>query len=282
MATQRKITNPLSKTKQKTKQSVVVRLLLLIVVIVVFLFVHLFTAVISTNDTTSSTKLRKGNQAAANDDEPSSFDRTEQPKKHDGKQQLERLEEDREGFDEEDDDKVPSPNKVFLVLNNAVGTIEVDLRPDLSPSSVKYIQELIAASSEKCTNCRFYRAEKPGILQGKLGKASVPPNTELGNCPKGLTSPAKTDNCPKWDPNCGCHGPIMTRGMVGWAAGGPGPDFFIDLYKRKATWWETQHTVWGEVRDPDSLQKLDSLFELPVSTRGGMHYFEKAIHFELE
>lgn len=35
---------------------------------------------------------------------------------------------------------------------------------------------------------------------------------------------------------------MMTKGMVAWAAGDTGPDFFIDNYKRKADWWGTQHT----------------------------------------
>ena len=33
--------------------------------------------------------------------------------------------------------------------------------------------------------------------------------------------------CPSHDPNCGCHGPIMSKGMVGWAGGSAGPDLFI-------------------------------------------------------
>mgnify|MGYP004300881927 CR=1 FL=1 len=33
--------------------------------------------------------------------------------------------------------------------------------------------------------------------------------------------------CPSHDPQCGCHGPIMSKGMVGWAGGSAGPDLFI-------------------------------------------------------
>jgi hypothetical protein len=34
----------------------------------------------------------------------------------------------------------------------------------------------------------------------------------------------------------------MTKGMVAWAAGESGPDFFMNNYKAKADWWGTQHT----------------------------------------
>jgi hypothetical protein len=128
----------------------------------------------------------------------------------------------------------------------------------------------------KCSPCNLYRAEDSGILQGILKNEQVPTVQQRGKCPKG--SESVSNNCPDWDKQCGCHGPIMTKGMlrpgcdwprrqiwlmlcsfhssflsigmVGWAGGGTGPDFFIDDYEDPAKFWGTQHTVWGGTFDP--------------------------------
>ena len=100
-----------------------------------------------------------------------------------------------------------------MTFKTSEGDIRIKLRPDLSLPSVQYIQKLLNDPSP-CSNCRFYRAEKPGILQGILKKKNVPPNTILGDCPEGLVG--KKHDCPAHDPNCGCHGPIMTKGMIAW------------------------------------------------------------------
>ena len=104
-----------------------------------------------------------------------------------------------------------------LTLRSKLGDIKIVLRPDLSLESVEYIKALLE-SPDPCPRCRFYRAEKPGIIQGMLAKNGTPPNTVLGKCPEEFKDVPRHD-CPKHDPNCGCHGPLMHRGMVGWAAG---------------------------------------------------------------
>ena len=74
---------------------------------------------------------------------------------------------------------------------------------------------------------KFYRAEKQLLLQGIISEG--PRNkVVLGPCPNPDYKPKS--KCPSHDPNCGCHGPIMTKGMVGWAGGGGGPDFFINTF----------------------------------------------------
>jgi hypothetical protein len=132
--------------------------------------------------------------------------------------------------------------KEVLVLKTKLGDVRIVLRPDLSKESVKYIHEVMQASAPdgSCPDCRLYRAEKPTILQGVL-REDVNANTVKGSCPSG--SETVPNDCPEWDERCGCHGPVMTRGMVGWAAGSPGgPDFFIDNHPDPADWWGTQHT----------------------------------------
>jgi hypothetical protein len=140
--------------------------------------------------------------------------------------------------------------KETLVLKTKLGNIKIVLRPDLSKGSVDYIYEVMKASApdgSSCPGCRLYRAEKPTILQGVL-REDVGANTVKGSCPAGYES--VPNECPEWDEHCGCHGPVMTRGMVGWAAGSAGgPDFFIDNHPDPADWWGTQHTGAYHVAD---------------------------------
>ena len=164
-------------------------------------------------------------------------------------------------------------------LITKLGTIHINLRPDLSLPSVQYIRQIVQ-SSEPCSKCSFYRAEKPGILQGILQKPNIAPNTILGDCPTEYKT-VKVTECPPHDPNCGCHGPIMTRGMVGWAAGRGGPDFFIDMYKRKADWWANQHTVWGEIVDQGSLDIVMKFFELESHKVGQMTMINDRVSFDI-
>jgi len=169
-----------------------------------------------------------------------------------------------------------------LTLTTSQGPIHIHLRPDLSLPSIQYISALLQQSSKPCKRCSFYRAEKPGILQGILVKEGVTPNKVLGECPEEYREESKEGrDCPKHDPNCGCHGPVMERGMVGWAAGKGGPDFFIDMYKRKADWWHNEHTIWGQVIDPDSLKVIEGIFELPTK-KTGLTYLTPNVPIEIE
>jgi hypothetical protein len=101
----------------------------------------------------------------------------------------------------------------MITLKTSEGDLRIKLRPDLALASVQYIKQLLDDPSP-CDGCSFYRAEKKSILQGVLKKKNVKPNRILGDCPEGLM--VKTHDCPKHDPNCGCHGPVMTQGMVAW------------------------------------------------------------------
>jgi hypothetical protein len=136
-----------------------------------------------------------------------------------------------------------------LSIHTPLGDIRIHFTPELSgPSSIQYIVDVVRQAQlmaieesmkgqgrrmirevgYKCTKCNFYRAETNLLLQGTMGDAYFPTNVELGPCPdKDHVSKLQ---CPEHDPNCGCHGPIMTRGMVGWAGGQGGPDFFINTF----------------------------------------------------
>ena len=74
----------------------------------------------------------------------------------------------------------------------------------------------------------------------------------------------------------------MTKGMVGWAGGGNGPDFFINIYEKPVDWWGQQHTVWGIVEDPESLDLLrNHILQLPVKNGGSMHMLEEPFDFQM-
>ncbi|KAL3912132.1 MAG: hypothetical protein SGILL_007005, partial [Bacillariaceae sp.] len=90
------------------------------------------------------------------------------------------------------------------------------------------------------------------------------------------------NDCPAWDEHCGCHGPVMTKGAVAWAAGqAGGPDFFIDNYPDAAKWWGTQHTNFGRIEDETSFQVIDTIFNLPMHKQGMMSMLQDPIHFDM-
>lgn len=130
-----------------------------------------------------------------------------------------------------------------LILHlEGYGDVKIRLVADWSPESVGYVHDIAKNSGEfgGCDRCHFYRAEKPGILQGMIVSNSLPKVDTKGDCPEEYAD--EKQNCPEHDPKCACHGPIMSKGMVGWAGGGTGPDFFINNYERPAKFWGNQHT----------------------------------------
>ncbi len=170
--------------------------------------------------------------------------------------------------------------KDILVVTTKVGEIRIMLRSDLSPESVSFVRQM-ATTPNACVRCNIYRAEKPGILQGIIANPKISlENIPKGKCPVGFENVPNA--CPEWDIACSCHGPIMTKGMVGWAAGATGPDFFIDTYERDAKWWGTQHTVFGEIQDSDSFQVINLIYNtLPTQDQGGLTILKEPLKFTL-
>lgn len=165
---------------------------------------------------------------------------------------------------------------LVLSLHN-IGDIRIALRPDWSKESIDYLHRIVG----HCQRCQFYRSEKPGILQGVMAAPDIAVASKKGVCPAGAE--AVHNDCPPWDAECGCHGPVMRRGYVAWAAGKTGPDFFINAYHPKpAVWWGTQHTVWGEIQDAASLKLIDEyIFSLPTHKQGGLKMLNEPIPFDL-
>lgn len=190
----------------------------------------------------------------------------------------------------------PSNTKGVLIRTNQIDNIRIIFRPDLAgPSSIQYIIDVVEAAETEaeasnngnnnhnyvtsCSRCNFYRAEKQLLLQGVIAQTTIPENkVTLGPCPINNYSPKLA--CPPHDPNCGCHGPIMTKGMVGWAGGGGGPDFFLNTFDKPVDWWEHQHTVWGQL-DEQSIRNVERAYDLPAHMQG-MRMLEEPINFTIE
>ena len=74
----------------------------------------------------------------------------------------------------------------------------------------------------------------------------------------------------------------MTTGMVGWAGGGTGPDFFINVFDKPVDWWGQQHTVWGVLEDEESLNRIrNHILHEPVKNQGGMNLLEQPFGFQM-
>jgi hypothetical protein len=190
--------------------------------------------------------------------------------------------------------KTPLNTKGLLIRTNKIGDIRINFRSDLAgPSSIQYIIDVVQAAAAsnnnnapdhghgvRCDRCKFYRAETKLLLQGVLAQHSIQSSSavSLGPCPINNYQPKL--ECPPHDPNCGCHGPIMTKGMVGWAGGGKGPDFFINVFDKPVDWWDHQHTVWG-VLDDESIRNVERAFDLPAHM-AGMRMLDEPIPFTIE
>jgi len=169
--------------------------------------------------------------------------------------------------------------KQTLVLATRLGDIRIVLRPDLSPESVEYITETVRTG---CQRCNLYRAERPGVLQGRIVGAftDAAQTVRKGPCPAGYET--VPNHCPDYDASCGCHGPVMTRGLVAWAAGKTGPDFFVNDYVPTAHWWGTTHTCFGEIQDAASFAVVDEIWTLPThKTPEGLTHLNDFLEFQI-
>ena len=132
----------------------------------------------------------------------------------------------------------PPPLPRGIVMRTSLGDVTIHFTPELSgESSIGYVADVILAAASSgggCERCEFYRAEPNMLLQGVIAHRPSAASRDdvavvrLGPCP--IENYVPENECPKHDPDCGCHGPVMTRGMVGWAGGGSGPDFFINTH----------------------------------------------------
>lgn len=181
----------------------------------------------------------------------------------------------------------PPPAREVVTLNLSVPggqplALRLKLLPEHSPDSVAFIKH---AASHHCGG-ELYRSENNFLVQGRISCPGAPelPKVVKGACPPGVKVEASRQ-CPSHDPQCGCHGPIMGKGMVGWAGGSAGPDLFIytahmDENRCKvggceATHWSRDHTVWAEVADQATWDAIGELYKLPTRAQGMTFFAQK-------
>lgn len=153
--------------------------------------------------------------------------------------------------------------------------VQLALHPEWSESSAAFWREAARV------NCKgtLYRNEGDTLLQGRLDCPLKVPVSK-GACPVGVAVDPNR-RCPAHDPQCGCHGPIMQRGDVGWAGGGTGPDFFIYTGIAPATWWSHDHTLIGRVQGETSWAALRRLHAMRAHNDRGMTMLDKSVRLQV-
>lgn len=154
----------------------------------------------------------------------------------------------------------------LVLVVGSHGKVRVKLRRETSPLAVQFIHSLLAQSPQ-CTGCSFYRAEAVPATWGSVELPDShnpgrwgPPYALLqgGLRADGVAMPAES--------TAREDAPVIQRGMVAWAGGGSGPDFFVALAEHPE--WGRGHTVWGDVVEADMVV-LERLLALPTKVRPG-------------
>ncbi len=141
---------------------------------------------------------------------------------------------------------------------------------------------VVDAAQPARSGLRFYRAEP---VPERWGSTLWPDNYNGGRWGppyallQGSFMPDGFHAKARWkaeaDRDSGAH-PVIRRGMVAWAGGAGGPDFFIGLAKHPE--WGTGHTVWGEVIG-DDMKVVDAVMsrELVVRNWGAINATELVV-----
>lgn len=161
---------------------------------------------------------------------------------------------------------LPAPDGSISViaLRTTLGDIRLRLKPEWSQPSVDYVRRLargLPKQEDTCVQCELYRTEPGFLLQGVM-RSVIPANTVTQQGPK-----------------------LMEKGEVGWAGGGPGPDFFIYLGAHPAKHFGTDHTVFAELADEETLALVERIVGLPSGQPGGpntMRFLDERVQFEVK
>jgi cyclophilin family peptidyl-prolyl cis-trans isomerase len=145
-----------------------------------------------------------------------------------------------------------------LVWQTVLGTIRVHLLPELAPGSVGELTRmgmlLTVSSNGQCSNCRIYRAEQGFLVQG------------IVEAPGAYVAVPRHPNPPQRK--------VMQRGLVCWAGGGGGPDWFVNMIDQSG--FQDDHLCFGQV-DRAGLEVCEKILRLPVKPKGGADSVEMVL-----
>ncbi|KAK3235611.1 hypothetical protein CYMTET_54200 [Cymbomonas tetramitiformis] len=153
-----------------------------------------------------------------------------------------------------------------------------------APHASTYIAEVLREG--RLTGCSFYRAEPVPPQWGSLeapdtwqGGRWGPPYALL----QGTLHPGGSQvKAAKADAGSEAR-PVIRRGMLAWAGGGGGPDFFIALAEHPE--WGHGHTVFGNVVTQD-MEIVDEIMRQPLKVEnwGSINatVLQKRIQFDIQ
>jgi cyclophilin family peptidyl-prolyl cis-trans isomerase len=146
----------------------------------------------------------------------------------------------------------------ILVWETRLGKIRVKLLPELAPGSalelIRMGALLTVGGNGHCSNCRIYRAEQGFLVQGVV------------ETPGAYVAVPRHPNPPQQK--------VMQRGLVCWAGGGGGPDWFVNMIDQRG--FGDDHLCFGLV-DRAGLEVFEKILRLPVKPKGGTDSVEMVL-----
>jgi cyclophilin family peptidyl-prolyl cis-trans isomerase len=157
----------------------------------------------------------------------------------------------------------PLAKKLGLTMVTTIGNIVIKLLPELAPASVKELQRCVGIMLDQghCMGCRIYRSEVNFLIQGVI----MSPGCYVAT-PRHPNPPQKK---------------IMERGLVCWAGGAGGPDWFVNLIDQPR--FGDDHLCWGKISSTD-MALLDSITKRPLKPKAKpdeMTFLAEEIRFNL-
>ncbi|PNH08564.1 hypothetical protein TSOC_004862, partial [Tetrabaena socialis] len=147
-----------------------------------------------------------------------------------------------------------------LTLQFELGPVAVELLPKLAPASVREIRRLAAlVAGERCGGCRIYRPEPHFLVQGVMGD------------PGGYVATPRHPNPPQQK--------MMQRGLVCWAGGMGGPDFFVNLIDQSG--FGDDHLCWGLIANMTLMDQIVVLPTKPKAKPNDMTFLAHELNFNL-
>lgn len=155
---------------------------------------------------------------------------------------------------------MPYKAKTSMTFITIHGNISITLRPELAPSSVRELQRMANSLLKgHCLECHFYRSEANFLVQGVI------------TSPGFYVATPRQPNPPQQS--------VMERGLVCWAGGFGGPDFFINLVDNAG--FGDSHLCWGKITDMAVVDRLAALPLMPKFKPNDMTFILQPVKFNM-